>query len=143
MPAAGGGELGGGEDEAVDSGLDGLLGPPRHEVREGAGKARLGNIRLVVGGQDRHAENAQLRPGGGVGGGSHGLGVGMHRQEGRAEPRDGLDPFLDGVGDVVELHVEEDALAGGSQIARESEAAGKGELVADLVERDVVAEALD
>ena len=58
----------------------------------------------------------------------------------RAHARDALHALRDRVADVVQLHVDEDLLAGVGQRAREIEPAGKAELVADLVEHDRLAE---
>ena len=51
-----------------------------------------------------------------------------------------FDALRDRVADVVQLHVDEDLLAGVGQRAREIEPAGKAELIADLVEHDRLAE---
>ena len=65
----------------------------------------------------------------------------MHGEKGRAELRDAFNAVRDRIADVVQLEVEEDLLAGCARAAaREGEAAGKAELIADLVERDGVAE---
>ena len=49
----------------------------------------------------------------------HGLRIGVHGEEGRAELRDALDALGDRVADVVQLEIEEHLLAG----ARSSRAA--------------------
>ena len=67
----------------------------------------------------------------------------MHGEEGDAHPRDVLDPARDRVTDIVQFHVEEDPLAGVGQRGRQWQAALEGELIADLVEADRIAERLD
>ena len=60
----------------------------------------------------------------------------MQRQHRHAHPGDVLDALGDRVVDVEQLHVEEDLRAAAGELAGEVEAAGEGELVADLVEGD-------
>ena len=64
----------------------------------------------------------------------------MHREESGAKPGHAFDALRDGVGDVVQLEVDKDLLAGAGQRVRVRKPAGEGELIADLVERDRVAE---
>jgi CTP synthase (UTP-ammonia lyase) len=64
----------------------------------------------------------------------------VDRQERDAEARDILHALGDRVLDVVQLHVEEHALAGADQRIGERKSAREGELIADLVERDAVTE---
>ena len=72
--------------------------------------------------------------------GLHGLRIGVHGEEARAEPRHALDALRDRVADVVQLEIEEHALAGAGKRLREGKPAGEGELIADLVERYRIAE---
>ena len=67
----------------------------------------------------------------------------MHGQEGRAELGDLPRGPLDGVGDVMQLEVDENLLAVADQPLDQRQAAGVGQLHADLVEGDAVAEAGD
>ena len=67
----------------------------------------------------------------------------MHGEERHAELRHALDTLGDRVLDVVQLHVEEHALAGADQAVDERKSAREGKLIADLVEGDRVAEPLD
>ena len=71
-----------------------------------------------------------------IDGGMHGLRIGVHGQEGRAELRDAPHALRDGVADVVQLHVDENLLARADQRLREGKPAGETELIADLVECD-------
>ena len=59
----------------------------------------------------------------------------MHREEGRAQSRDAFNALRNGIADVVQLEIEEDALARAGEHARKIDPAGEGELIADLVER--------
>ena len=70
-------------------------------------------------------------------------GIGVHGEKRCPEPRNAFDASGNGVADIVQLEVEEDALAGAGQHAREVDAARKGELITDLVERDGFAEPCD
>ena len=73
----------------------------------------------------------------------HGLRIGVHGEEGRAQPGDALDALRDGVADVMQLHVEKNALAGAGKRLGHGEPAGESELIADLVEHDRIAESAD
>src|SRR5262245_7223652 len=70
----------------------------------------------------------------------HGLRVGMHGQKRCSKPRNGFDASSNRIANIVQLEVEEAALTGARQHAREVDAAGKGELITDLVERDGITE---
>ena len=91
-------------------------------------------IGVVVGGEHGDGEDAQLGAGARLDGGMHGLRIGVHGEEGGAEAGDALHPVRDRVADIVQLHVDEDLVAGFDQGSRKFEPAGKAELVADLVE---------
>ena len=67
----------------------------------------------------------------------------MDGEKRRAEARDLGDRPLDGVGDVVQLEVQEDLPAGGDEPLDEAEFAAIGELHADLVEAGAVADPRD
>ena len=127
-------------DEAVDADVARLRGALGDQLRHGEVVAGGGEIGIVVGGEHRDGEDAQLRAGARVDRRVHGLRIGVHGEERRAELRDALDPARDRVADVVQLEVEEDLLAGAGQRAREVEPAREGELIADLVERHRFAE---
>ena len=73
----------------------------------------------------------------------HGLGIGVHGKKRRPEPSNAFDAPGNGVADVVQLEVEEDALAGAGEHAREVDPTRKGKLIADLVKRDGFAEPRD
>ena len=64
----------------------------------------------------------------------------MHGEEGGAKPRHAFHALRHGVGDVVQLQIDKDLLAGVGQRVRVRKPAGEGELIADLVKRDRVAE---
>ena len=66
----------------------------------------------------------------------------MHGEEARAKARDALDALGDGVADIVQLQIEKDALARLHQFFGERQAAGIGELIADLVNADGIPELL-
>ena len=67
----------------------------------------------------------------------------MDCEEVRLPAQARADGALDGARDVVQLQVEEDALALGAEHAERFGAVGEEELEADLVERDGVADADD
>ena len=67
----------------------------------------------------------------------------MDGEEGRPEPRDLRRRALDRVGDVVQLEVDEDALARRRELRRQAQAAAIGELHADLIEARRVADSRD
>src|SRR5947207_12248050 len=67
----------------------------------------------------------------------------MHGEEARAEPRHAFDARRYRIADVVQFQVEENALARLHELWRIIEPAGKGELIADLVERDGITQARD
>ena len=73
----------------------------------------------------------------------HGLRIGVHGEEGRAQLGDALDTTRDGVADVVHLEIGEHLLALVGELADQRQAAGISELIADLVEGDAVAEPRD
>src|SRR5262249_12453890 len=85
-------------------------------------------------------EDLQARSGARLDGRLHGLRIGMHGQEGRAEPGDALDTTRDRVADIVQLEIDEDLLALVGELADQRQAAGIAELIADLVEAHAVAE---
>jgi hypothetical protein len=66
----------------------------------------------------------------------------MHGEEASAELRHALHAFGHRVADVVQLQVEEDALARAHQLFGERQAAGISELIADLVDADGIAQPL-
>ena len=61
----------------------------------------------------------------------------------RAKPRDLRHCAFDGVGDVVQLEVEEDLFAGGGEPRDKFESAAIGELHPDLVKSDAIADFID
>ena len=137
------GRLFGRTDEPVDADLARLRRPPRDQRRDAERVSGRLEVRIVVGGEHGHGENAQAGAASRGDRGLHGLRIGVHGDEGRADAGDALHALFDGVADVVQLEVEEHLLAGADQRFRERHAAGEGELIADLVERDGIAEPLD
>ena len=99
-----------------------------------------GKIGIVVGREHGHGQNAQLRAALAFDRRLHGLRIGVHGQERRAELRDALDALGHRVADIVQLEIEKHLLAGGDQSRGERQAAGEGELIADLVEPHRIAE---
>src|SRR5262249_28744413 len=71
----------------------------------------------------------------------HDLRKSMYGQKICAQPRDAFHACRDRVADVMKLEIEKDPLARLHELWRVIEAAGKGELISDLVERDAIAEA--
>ena len=69
-------------------------------------------------------------------GGADRLGIGVHGEEPCADAAHGPDCTCDSVGDVEELHVQENAVAGAGDVGRKAEPAGQNELEADLVDTD-------
>ena len=96
-------------------------------------------VAVVIGGEHGDGENAQTAFAR-LDRGLHRLRIGMNRQEGRAEARDAFHALRDRIADVVQLEIEEGALAGAGKLLRVSKSARKSELVADLVERHGIAE---
>src|SRR5262249_38748706 len=70
----------------------------------------------------------------------HGLWIGVHREKRCPEPGNAFDAPGDGVADIMQLEVEEDALTRTGEHAREVDPTRKGELITDLVKRDGFAE---
>src|ERR1051326_2204041 len=100
-------------------------------------------VDVVVGREHGHGEKLQARARLALERGAHRLRIGVYREERDAELGDAFDPLRDRIGDVVQLHVEEDLFAGLNQRAPPRPGAGKPELIADLVEADRVTEPLD
>src|SRR5262245_46505870 len=73
----------------------------------------------------------------------HGLWIGVHREKRCPQPGNAFDAPGNGVADVVQLEVEEDALARAGEHAREVDPTRIGKLITDLVERDGFAEPCD
>src|SRR5215472_2896050 len=71
------------------------------------------------------------------------LRIRMHGEKGCTQSRNTLDALGDGCADVVQLEIEKDTLAGAHQRLGEWKTSGECQLIADLVERDGVAEAID
>src|SRR5262249_62142913 len=88
-------------------------------------------------------EKAQGRAFARIDRGMHGLWIGVHGQKRCPEPRDAFDAPGNGVADVVQLEVEEDALAGAGEHTREVDPTREGKLIADFVKRDGFAEPYD
>ena len=73
----------------------------------------------------------------------HGLRIGVDGQEIHAHARDLARRALHRRADVMQLEIDEDALAGVLQVLRQRQPAAIGQLHADLVEGDGVAERRD
>ena len=73
----------------------------------------------------------------------HHLRISMDSEEGCAQSRNTLHARRYRIADVMEFQIEENALAGLDQLWRIIEPAGKGQLIADLVERHGIAQARD
>ena len=127
----------------VDADVVRLLGALRHQIIDAEPVARLGEVGVVVGGQHGHGQQVQARTRLRLDRRPHGLRIGMHGEERRAELRDTFDPARNRVGDVVQFQVEEHALAGAGQPFSQRQAARVAELIADLVERHRLAQPFD
>ena len=102
---------------------------------------RVVEVGAVEGGEEGDGEDAGRGVGAAGGGGGDDVGVAVDSEEVGADPGgQAADGGGDGGADVEELHVEEDPLALGLELACEVQAAGGEEAEADLVEADVVAE---
>ena len=127
-------------DKTVDAEHLRLLGAGLDQV--GHAKAIAGGVEIaiVVRGQHRDGEDFQTRSGAGFDRCLHGLRIGVHGQEGRAELGDALDAARHGIADVVQLEIDENLLARAGELPNQRQSSGKSELIADLVERHAVAE---
>ena len=121
-------------DQPVDPDVARLGGALGHQLRHREIVAGGRQIGVVVGGEHGDGEEAQLGAGARLDRGMHGLRIGVHGEKRRAQAGDAFDPARDRVADIVQLHVDEDLVAGLRQVLRETEPARKAELVADLVE---------
>ena len=130
-------------DEAVDAEHLRLLGAGLDQIGDAEPIAGGVQIAVVIGGQHGDGENLQARAGAGLDRRLHGLRIGMHGEEGRAQFGDALDAARHGVADVVQLEIDEHLLAGIGELADQRQAAGISELIADLVEGHAVAEPRD
>jgi hypothetical protein len=128
------------QNEAMDAGRLGLPGAPRHHFLDPEGEARLGEVGVVIRGHDRDRQQLHGRAAQRSTRRLHGLGIGVDGQEGRAESGDLFGGLGDGVGDVVQLEVKKDLLAGRDQLAGEAKPPAIGQLHADLVEAHRIAQ---
>src|SRR5262249_24621809 len=97
-------------------------------------------IRIVIRGQNRYSEQAQLRSVPALDGRFHGLRIRVHGQEGCTQLCDAFDTPGHRIANVMQLEVEKNLLTGRNQLGCEREAAGEGELIADLVKPGRLAE---
>lgn len=142
-----GGEFEGGADEALDAGFEGEAG----EVEDlffGAGLDVDGTELLAVhGGEDGDPEEGEFR--GVLGAGLFGPAYHLRAAccvEGEhfdGEGGDALDGLGHGVGDVVELEIEEDAVSAVGDLTDEVGAVGGEELEADLDPLDGAVKAVE
>ena len=130
-------------DQPVDSDVARLRRAFAHELRTREVVAGRGQVGIIVGGKHGDGEQPQGRAFARVDRGVHGLRIGVHREERCAERRDAFDSLGDGVADIVELEVQKNALARAREHLGEVDAARESQLVADLVERDRLAEPHD
>ncbi|ENN89437.1 hypothetical protein RHSP_66376 [Rhizobium freirei PRF 81] len=130
-------------DDTAHAGEMRLFGTAQHQRMRIIFIAGGDQVFLVHRCQNGDAEQAQVRPLGGLDGRLHRFRIGVQRQHRHAHLDDVLHPGGHRVVDVEQLHVEEDLLAVGGKVACKLKAAGKGELIADLVVEDIVAERAD
>ncbi len=64
----------------------------------------------------------------------------MHGEKRRAKPRHAFHALRHRIADVVKLQIDEDLVTRVDQRMRIGDAAGKGELITNLIERDRIAE---
>ena len=133
--------LGGAGDKPVDANGFGLHRPARHEIAHAQGIARFGEIGIVAGGEHAHRQQFQPRAFRARDGGAHRLRIGMDREQIGAEPGDLRRRMFDGVGDVVQLEIDEHMLAGSDEpLSQRQTAAAVDQLHADLIKCDAVVE---
>ena len=111
-------------DEPVDAEHLRLLRARFDQIGDVEAIARGMQIAVVIGGQHGDGENFQARSGARLDRGLHGLRIGVHGEEGRAEFGDALDAARHRVADVVQLEIDENLLAGFRQLLRQRQAAG-------------------
>ena len=135
------GRLLGRADQAVDADVARLRGALGDQLRHGEVVAGGGEIGVVVGGQHRDGEDAQARAFARVDRRMHGLRIGVHGEEAsrRASPRSRR-PCATVLPMSCSLRSRNTCLPAPISVSRKGEAAGEGELIADLVERHRVAE---
>ncbi len=122
----------------------GLLGPPPHQLGDAEAVARLDQVPVVAGGQHRHAKERKTRASGARDRGAHRLRIGVDGEKGCAKPRRLRGRPLDGIGNVMQLEVEKDPLAGVGETTDERQTfAAVGEFHADLIEDRRVADCGD
>ncbi len=126
--------------EAIDAEHLRLLGAGLDQIGHAEPITRGVQIAVVVGGQHGNGENLQARSGAGLDRRLHGLRIGVHGQERRAQRCDALDAARHRVADVVQLEIKENFLAAVGELAHQRQSSGIGELIADLVKRYAVAE---
>src|SRR5262245_9734101 len=130
-------------DEPVDTDVARLSGAFGDELRNREIITGRGEIGVVVGGEHGDGEKAQGGAFARIDRGMHGLWIGVHREKRCPQPGNAFDAPGDGVADIVQLEVEEDALARAGEHAREVDPTRKGKLITDLVERNGFAEPRD
>ena len=136
--------FGGAGDKTVNAKRLGLLGPPPHHLGDAEAVARLDQVRVVAGGQHRHAKERKTRASGARDRGAHRLRIGVDGEKGCAKPRRLRGRPLDGIGNVMQLEVEKDPLAGVGETTDERQTfAAVGEFHADLIEDRRVADCGD
>ena len=107
-------------DEPVDAEHLRLLGARLDQIGDAEPVAGGMQIAVVIGGQHGDGEDLQTRARARLDRRLHGLRIGVHGEEGRAELGDALDAARDRVADVVQLEIDEDLLARRRRAARTS-----------------------
>ena len=111
-------------DQAVDAEHLRLLGAGLDQIGHAEAIARRVKIAVVIGGQHGDGEDLQVRSRARLDRRLHGLRIGVHGEECRAERCDALDAARHGVADVVQLEIDEDLLAGAGELADQRQSAG-------------------
>ncbi|EGE59005.1 hypothetical protein RHECNPAF_2530085 [Rhizobium etli CNPAF512] len=127
-------------DDTTHAGGARLFGAAQHQAVRILVVAGLGKILGIHRGQHRDAEQTEAGAGRGLHSRPHRLGISVQRQHRHAHPGDVFDTRGDGVVDVEQLHVEKDLLAACREVTGEFQPAGKDQLIADLVEENIVTE---
>ena len=105
--------------ETVDAEHLRLLRAGLDQIGDVEAIARGMKIAVVIRSQHGDGENLQARSGARLDRGLHGLRIGVHSEEGRAEFGDALDAARHRVADVVQLEIDENLLAGPGQLLRQ------------------------
>ena len=102
-------------DEAIDAERLRLPGAGLDQIGDAEPITRRMQIAVVIGGQHGDGEDFQTRSRPRLDRRLHGLRIGVHGQECRAESSDALDAARHGIADVVQLEIDENFLAGAAR----------------------------